>query len=199
MKILAFSDLHHDATRAAVLVQASVGADLVIGAGDFCNMRQDLPGAMELLRDVAAPMLVIPGNAESAAELSAAADIRTQVLHGTDALIGGVRFFGLGYAVPAPPFGDWSCNLSEDEAERLLNRCEGADVLIVHSPPLGLGDRISGGASVGSRAVLRAIERLQPDLVLCGHIHDSWGVTGTIGRSKVVNLGPTPNWFEIGA
>ena len=39
MKILAFSDLHLSASHAADIVAASAGADLVIGAGDFCNMR----------------------------------------------------------------------------------------------------------------------------------------------------------------
>ena len=49
MRILAFSDLHHSRRRAEALVTASAEADLVIGAGDFCNMRQDLAGAMNLL------------------------------------------------------------------------------------------------------------------------------------------------------
>ena len=42
MKILAFSDLHMARTRAADLVAASAEADLVIGAGDFCNHREGL-------------------------------------------------------------------------------------------------------------------------------------------------------------
>ncbi|MEM9126696.1 MAG: metallophosphoesterase, partial [Pseudomonadota bacterium] len=40
MRILAFSDLHMARNRAQDIVQASQGADLVIGAGDYCNMRQ---------------------------------------------------------------------------------------------------------------------------------------------------------------
>ena len=50
MKILAFSDLHLARARAAEIVAASAGADLVIGAGDFCNMRQGLPEAMAGVR-----------------------------------------------------------------------------------------------------------------------------------------------------
>ncbi|MEX0340758.1 MAG: serine/threonine protein phosphatase, partial [Arenibacterium sp.] len=65
------------------------------------------------------------------------------------------------------------------------------------SPPKGVADQTSMGQSVGSTALKAGIERIQPKLVVCGHIHDSWGKTGRIGRSDIVNLGPRPNWFEI--
>lgn len=197
MKILAFSDLHHARRRAETLVEASSEADLVIGAGDFCNMREGLPEAMNLLGGIKAPMVVVPGNAESADELHDAAHAGTTVLHGSGTEIDGLRFFGLGYGVPVTPFGAWSCDLTEEFAADLLARCEAADVMILHSPPKGIADRTSGGISVGSTAILEAIERVQPTLALCGHIHDSWGQNGHIGRTRVVNLGPTPNWFEV--
>ena len=198
MRILAFSDLHHARARAEALVAASAEADLVIGAGDFCNHRQGLAEAMNLLGGIAAPMVVVPGNAESAAELRDAAHQGTRVLHGEGMEFEGLRIFGLGYGVPETPFGDWSCDLGEAQAEALLAPCEAADILVLHSPPRGVADLTSGGQSVGSTAIRAAIERVQPQLALCGHIHDSWGVAGLIGATKVVNLGPTPNWFEAG-
>src|SRR6056297_101219 len=88
-------------------------------------------------------------------------------------------------------------DMSEADAESLLSRCKGVDILITHSPPKGVADVTSQGISVGSTAIRAAIETLQPHLALCGHIHDSWGQTGRIGETRVVNLGPTPNWFEI--
>ena len=197
MRILAFSDLHHARSRARDLVAASEGADLVIGAGDFCNMRQDLGGALDLLRDIAAPMIVVPGNAESAEELRAAALPGMRVLHGEAAEHAGLRLYGLGYAVPETPFGGWSCDLSEAEAGRMLAGCAAADILILHSPPKDLADRTSQGLSIGSTAIRDAIARIQPRLALCGHVHDSWGQRGRIGRTEVVNLGPRPNWFEL--
>lgn len=198
MKIMAFSDMHQSRKAARALTQAAVAADLVIGAGDFCNMRQDVDVALGLLSDIAAPMVVVPGNAESIDELNAAAPPRVTVLHGEAAEVGGLRLFGLGYAVPETPFGSWSCDLSEDAAEAMLAPCDHADILILHSPPKGIADRTSRGESVGSVAIRAAIERIQPALALCGHIHDSWGQEGLIGRTRVVNLGPVPNWFELG-
>ncbi|WP_135504503.1 metallophosphoesterase family protein [Roseovarius aestuariivivens] len=197
MKILAFSDLHMARALAADLVAASADADLVIGAGDFCNHRKGLAQAMEMLAEITAPMVVVPGNAESAYELRAAANPNMTVLHGEAATVAGVRIFGLGYGVPTTPFGDWSCDLTEEQAEALLAPCETARIMVLHSPPKGIADETSDGLSVGSTAIRDAIARVQPKLALCGHIHDSWGRSGRIGRTHVVNLGPTPNWFDI--
>ena len=186
MKILAFSDLHHSRRRAEALVEASRDADLVIGAGDFCNMREGLPEALNLLSGIIAPMVVVPGNAESAAELEEAAHTGTTVLHGSGLEVEGVHLFGLGYGVPTTPFGSWSCDLTEAHAGEMLSRCVVADMLILHSPPKGVADLIIGRASrSGSVAIYEAIERIQPDLAVCGHIHDSWGKTGQIGRTRV--------------
>ncbi|MAQ84432.1 MAG: serine/threonine protein phosphatase [Maritimibacter sp.] len=199
MKIMAFSDLHLSASRAAALVEASREADLVIGAGDFCTMRKGLPEAMALLDGILAPFVVVPGNAESADELRAAAPKDVTVLHGAGAVVDGLRVFGLGYGVPVTPFGGWSCDLSEAEAAAMLDACDEADLLVTHSPPKGVADVTSAGQSVGSVAIRDAIARLAPKLAVCGHIHDSWGTEGTIGATRVVNLGPVPNWFEVAA
>ena len=80
----------------------------------------------------------------------------------------------------------------------MLAGCAAADVLVLHSPPKGVADVTSAGQSVGSTAIRAAIARIAPRLAVCGHIHDSWGEEGTIGPTRVVNLGPEPNWFDIG-
>ena len=198
MRILAFSDLHLDRRKAEALVAAAAEAELVIGAGDYCNARRGLDEALAMLAGIAAPMALVPGNAESADELREAAPPGVHVLHGGGVEIAGLRLFGLGYGVPVTPFGSWSCDLPEKTAEEMLAACDAADIMVLHSPPKGVADRTSQGASVGSTAIRAAIERVQPELAVCGHIHDSWGQAGRIGRTRVVNLGPTPNWFDIG-
>ncbi|HEU0223069.1 MAG TPA: metallophosphoesterase [Paracoccaceae bacterium] len=196
MRILAFSDLHLKAPAAAALVSVAEKADLVIGAGDFCVMRQGLAKAMEMLAPILDRAVLVPGNAESVEELRAAAGPAT-VLHGAGIELHGLRLFGLGYGVPVTPFGDWSCDLTEEAAAGLLAPMEAADIFITHSPPKGIADRTSRGISVGSTAIRDAILRVQPPLCLCGHIHDAWGESGRIGVTSVHNLGPRPNWFEV--
>lgn len=199
MKILAFSDLHLARDRAADLVESSQTAELVIGAGDFCNHRKGLDRAMDMLAGITAPFVAVPGNAESIEELKQAAPPGMFPLHGEGIDLAGLKIFGLGYGVPPTPFGDWSCDLTELEAETYMSRCDDADILVLHSPPKGIADRTSAGASVGSTSLRDAIIRVQPKLAFCGHIHDSWGVEGTLGKTRIVNLGPRPNWFDISA
>lgn len=199
MKIMAFSDLHLSPSKARTLVEDSAEAELVIGAGDFCNHREGLDQAMSLLGGIAAPFVVVPGNAESAEELRQAAHPGTHVLHGDGTVIGGLSLFGLGYGVPPTPFGDWSCDLTETQANEMLADCKTADILVLHSPPKGVADLTSTGLSVGSTALRDAILRIQPQLAVCGHIHDSWGVEGRLDDTRIVNLGPRPNWFDITA
>ncbi|TCK99329.1 Icc-related predicted phosphoesterase [Shimia isoporae] len=197
MKVLAFSDLHRAAPAARRLVEMSRNADLVIAAGDFTNHRLDLEGAMALLDGLKGPVVMVPGNNESEDELRGAAPENAVVLHGETTEVAGLKLFGIGYAIPVTPFKDWSCDLTEAQGAELLSGCEDVDVLITHSPPKGVVDKTSQGVSLGSTAVLQAIERIQPPLVVCGHIHDCWGRSAMVGESHVANLGPAGTWFEV--
>lgn len=194
-RVVAFSDLHGSAPDLRMILQAAESADLVIGAGDFCNMRQGLGPVMAALAPIAPKAVYVPGNAENADELRAATD--ALVLHGQAAERAGLRLFGLGYAVPVTPFGNWSCDLSEAEAAEALADLAQADILITHAPPKGAVDQDSGGTSRGSTAVRDAILRCQPRLALCGHIHASWGARDRLGATEVANLGPGPALFDL--
>ncbi|MEM6622886.1 MAG: metallophosphoesterase [Pseudomonadota bacterium] len=195
-RILAFSDMHLSQGHAAMVVAHAGAADLVIGAGDFCNARQGLQDAMDLLAPVLPKAVLVPGNAESVEELRAAAGPAT-VLHGEGVECSDLQIFGLGYAVPVTPFGSWSCDLSEETAADMLAACAEADLMVLHSPPKGIADRSNSGASLGSTAIHDAIARIQPRLAVCGHIHYSWGQVGKIGQTHVQNLGPKPVWFTL--
>lgn len=197
MKILSFSDLHSDIAATTRLIKASAEADLVIVAGDFCNYHKDLVASVAPLAEIPCPILAVPGNHETVDELTAAATDNMTILHGQTRAVGNLSFFGIGYGVPTTPFGDWSCDLTEAEATEMLEDCHQVDILISHSPPKGIADTTSTGVSVGSTAVRAAAERLKPQLLLCGHIHEAWGQTGLIDHTRVHNLGPTANWFEV--
>lgn len=196
MKILAFSDVHCDLEACERLVYAAEDADLVIGAGDFAQRREGLAPTMQALESIAHKAIYVPGNNESDQELRAATSAK--VLHGNVCDIAGLRIGGIGCAIPELNIPTWrSFNLSEDAADHTLSEFKDINILISHSPPKGVADEISGLGSIGSMAVLNAVERLQPSYVLCGHIHDCWGSVGKIGNSVVMNLGPTINWIEV--
>jgi Icc-related predicted phosphoesterase len=192
MKLLLFSDLHANRQVSEAIVQRAADVDVVIGAGDFGNMRRDVRQCIEMLRAIQQPSVLVAGNAESADELREACRSwpSAVVLHGSGITLDGIDFYGVGGGIPTTPFGSWSWDFSEAQAETLLADCPAGAVLITHSPPKGAVDRDSSGRSRGSTAIQDAILRAQPRLVVCGHIHASAGKTETIGSTPIVNAGP---------
>lgn len=69
MKLLLFSDLHIDAAAATRIVKLAGEVDVVIGAGDFANLRHGLSTCIEILRQINKPSVLVPGNNESFGEL----------------------------------------------------------------------------------------------------------------------------------
>ena len=199
MKLLLFSDLHMDTRAAQRLVQMSRDVDLVIGAGDFGNMRKGVSTCIDILKIIDRPSILVPGNNESFDELRAACAVwpSATVLHGEAITIGDLPFFGIGGGIPVTPFGSWSFDLSEQEAARLLEKCDDNAVLISHSPPKGAVDISSSGQSLGSTAVRDAIHAKHPLLVVCGHIHASAGKQSRIGTTPVINAGPSGLIYDL--
>lgn len=199
MKLLLFSDLHCDASAAHDLAARASDADLIVGAGDFANQRRGLEVCLPMLLETGQPFLLVPGNNESLDELRAACAgySNAHVLHGQGITVGGVEFWGLGGGVPPTPFGQWSYDLSEDEARNLLSDCPRDAVLISHSPPQGALDVASSGQHLGSVAVREVVERTHPRLVVCGHVHNCAGQTARLGQALICNVGPEGMWHEL--
>jgi len=199
MRILCISDLHADTGACARVVERAAAADAVVLAGDLARQHRMLRETIDALRPIATPCVLVPGNNERPEDLRAACDgwSAARVLHGSGCAIDGVAFWGLGGGVPVTPFGPWSYDLSEDEAARMLEGVSAGGVLVSHSPPKGHGDRTSAGRRAGSTAVLAAVVRARPALVVCGHIHDSWGYDGVVGPTRVVNAGPNGVLVEV--
>ncbi len=192
MKLLLFSDLHCDLNTAQRLVEQSLQVDLVLCAGDVANIRRGLERTIAVLRAITTPTVLVPGNSETDEELQHACRDWPQahVLHGRGTTIDGVEIYGLGGGIPITPFGAWSYDFSEAEAEQLLAGCPDQGILVSHSPPEGLVDRDSVGRSLGSTAIRQAIEQRRLDLVVCGHMHASAGQETRLNGTTIINAGP---------
>ena len=105
----------------------------------------------------------------------------------------GVWLMGLGYSLPTPfhtpseeteeVFKEWldQAHASCGEYEHLI--------LMSHNPPLDTAtDIIASGTHVGSRSVRDFIERVQPDICITGHIHESRSMD-RMGDTVIVNPG----------
>ena len=192
MKILAFSDLHNDTGQAGRLVEMAASVDLVIGAGDFCNVHRGLDRLMAVLSEIEVSTVLVPGNAETDDELrQACADWpAARVLHGGGSEVNGQPVYGIGGGIPVTPFGSWSFDFTEEQAAGMLADCPDGAILVSHSPPHGTLDVSSRGSSIGSTAVRDTIARTSPKLVVCGHIHNCGGQQEPIGSTLVANAGP---------
>ena len=199
MKLLLFSDLHLNSVAANHIASLSIQADAVVGAGDFCTCRKGLDRAIDMLSSISCPIVLVPGNSESADELIQACGgwPNATVLHGNGCVLNEVPFFGIGGGIPVTPFGSWSYDFTEEEAAELLKDCPESGVLISHSPPFGVVDLDSSGRHLGSKSIRETINSRTLDLVVCGHIHASAGKTEFINRTPVVNAGTGGILFEI--
>lgn len=191
MRLLLSSDVHCDLDAAHELVALSRQADVTVCAGDLAVERQGLSEVVELLSSIAGPVVLVPGNGESDRELAAACSDwpDAHVLHGSGVQIDGLTFWGIGGAIRAAPLGGWHFELTEGAARELFVKCPPGSILVSHSPPFGHVD-VAGDRHLGSHAVLEAIQRTQPLLTVCGHIHGCWRQEAMLGSTRVVNAGP---------
>ncbi len=84
-----------------------------------------------------------------------------------------------------------------DNARKVLKRFNDLDILLCHSPPYGVLDKVSGkfgapkrwwGKHAGSKVILDYIKKKQPKYVFCGHMHETKGKK-KIGKTEVYNVG----------
>lgn len=84
----------------------------------------------------------------------------------------GVHFWGTPWQ---PIYNHWAFNLPEWELENRWDRIpDDTDILIVHGPPKGFGDRV-GRQQVGSPSLTAKIRKVNPRWVVCGHVHNARG------------------------
>ncbi|WP_028464657.1 metallophosphoesterase family protein [Nisaea denitrificans] len=199
MRILAFSDLHRSVSATRKVVEASSKADVFVAAGDFAIRGEGESDTIAFLKQCGKPVILVHGNHDRPAEVAAlCADwVDGHYLHGGAVTLDGVTFTGLGGEIPHRNDAGWNVSESEERAAALLEQAGPATVLVTHAPPFGSADLQKDGSHHGCSAIAEFIRTSQPELCLCGHIHHSWGETDQIGRTRVQNLGPTVNWFDI--
>ena len=116
--------------------------------------------------------------------------LRWTVLADSGTTVAGLRCWGSPWS---PWFHDWAFNApAGDVAETFLRERwsrvpEGTDVLIVHGPPHGYGDRTTDGRLTGPTSLVERIEVVKPRLSLHGHIHEGFG-QWRLGPTTIANV-----------
>lgn len=169
--------------------------DLLIVGGDITTggTPDDAVRAIERWRPLAPRLLALAGNMDSPAIDACLADLGVG-LDGRGLLFGDVGVFGVSAAPKSPLRTPYE--LDDAELDRRIEAgfadirdCR-VRIFCPHAPPRETAcDRLRTGEHVGSAVIRAFVERAQPDLVLCGHIHESRG-TDEIGSARIVNPGP---------
>ncbi|HID08668.1 TPA: hypothetical protein EYP13_00395 [Candidatus Micrarchaeota archaeon] len=147
MRALAFSDIHGKWELLRAVTEKD--ADIYICLGDLTNGEEGIEEAAKILEPISDRLVCVPGNNERPETMRKYFPL---VLHGDVWEHGGVRFGGIG-GCPITPFNtvhEWE----ESEAEALLARIGGVDVLLSNAPPAGTRIAMTGsGIDAGSRAL----------------------------------------------
>lgn len=183
------------------IVSANPSVDVIVVAGDLTTRgsTEEADRAITSLLACNKPLIAVAGNMDPP-HLENVLVQRGISLNGRGVLIGRVGFCGVS-AAPFSPL-DTPYEISEEEiAKRSLSGWRMIDSVerkgfVPHSPPFNTKlDVIRSGQHVGSTSVRRFIEEHQPDVVICGHIHEAQGVD-TIGRTTIINCGPAQQGFH---
>lgn len=201
MKILAVGDIHGDSGFARRMAEKAVeeAVDLVILCGDLTYAETKLDYILGPFVNRKLKVAFVPGNHESAATADFLAQKYGVVnLHGTYLKHMNIGFFGCGGGNTGPVH-----KLHENEIFYNLNRAHKGikdshkKVMVTHVHPSGSLMEGFSNFVEGSEGVRKAIDELQPDLVLCGHVHEARGIEEMIGKSKVINVATKEKIFEI--
>jgi uncharacterized protein len=198
MKLAYLVDVHDRFESVPRAMEAIGPVDVLVIGGDITTGgTPDVAAeAIEQWRPLAPRVLALAGNMDSPAIDARLADLGL-ALDASGTRIGDVGFFGVSAAPHSPLHTPYELDDEEIEAriERGLDSVRDCRVKVFcpHAPPSDTAcDRLPNGQHVGSAAIRAFIEREQPDVVLCGHIHESRG-TDTIGATQIANPGPVMN------
>jgi uncharacterized protein len=193
MKILAVTDIHGAYEKATKIIKHEQ-ADIVIIGGDLTNAGslKEVEAAINLFKPISKKIFAITGNMDLPLHEDFFRSIGIS-LNGEGIVVGDIGFFG----VSASPFSPLFTPNEISEESILIVLEKGYDkiktartkIMISHSPPYGSKvDILHSGIHVGSTAVREFIECQQPDVVICGHIHEARGQE-ILGKTKIVNCG----------
>jgi len=191
---IAIGDIHESIDTLASIPGLDKAEGVII-SGDLTNRGTRRAGerVLDAVAAINPRILAQPGNMDTdevqAVLRERGIDIHLKVRE----LAPGLGLMGVGLSTPTP-FG----TPGEVEEETLSDWLDATGaglvkfkkmIAIIHEPPRNTAvDRLSNGQHVGSPSVRRFLERVQPDVAVTGHIHESTG-SDRVGATLVINPG----------
>ena len=200
IRIFQVSDIHGnlEAAERIPMRAKELKADLIVVAGDITHFggKEQAKEILEKISEAGIPIFFVSGNCDSPELLEWNPErINAVNLHGKLREFSGYTFMGVGGG--SGKFGTLT-ELEESEFEKILESMRPAEgsklILVTHSPPYGTEADYTGVKHIGSSAIRRFVERVQPILVCAGHAHEGRSIT-KLKDTVIVNAGPAKNGF----
>ena len=187
MRIVFISDTHGKHAELGTL-----RGDVLVHCGDFCDGYMNNGHSLAEIDEWFAAqdfalILCVGGNHDFLAESLHESGQRVfrNAVYLVDAAydFAGITFYGAPWL---PALTGWAHFLPDGDRSRKWDLIpESTDILITHTPPLGLLDKPRSGRSIGCAYLRDAVERIGPKLHCFGHVHANPGCLAVSGTEFI--------------
>lgn len=192
MRAFAFADIHgnKNALKRIILRASQPDIDILISAGDLTLFGKELAQLLKALDKARKYCLHVHGNHEDAAAFESACFKTAYAIpiHSRCIKIQNTAFAGWGgggFAITEPSF------------ERFASRIPKKAIIVTHAPPRNTKVDKIDSSHYGNKSITNAIKKVKPQLVICGHLHETAGRTDKIASTLIINPGPAGAILDI--
>ncbi len=197
MRLLAFTDTHGDTSVFESMKRKIEGqdVDMALCCGDMTNFGRNQKEMVDAIASLRLPTLLIHGNHETPESLEKDCQRHEHLifLHSSAYRVDNhiiLGYGGDGFSLHDKSFKNVSKKFKKDIKK------DDKIIVMFHGPPNGVLD-VNFTSNTGNKDYRDFIDEVKPDLVLCGHIHESSGMRKILGKTKVVNPGPVGMILEV--
>ena len=200
-KILAISDVHGEENENLYTYLNNNDIDLVLILGDITDFGPlDFVGSfIEKIAECDVDVIAIPGNCDPKGICNAINEV-SFCLHNNIIAYGDAILFGYGGSNETPfntPGEIQDNKIYGDVYELLANydyvyndKVPKVKILVTHAPPFNTeADKMENGEHVGSQGILKSIHEFEPQINVCGHIHEAKSLSKIGKVTDVANPG----------
>jgi Icc-related predicted phosphoesterase len=199
MKILAVADIHGAYGHVEQILQR-VRADVCVIAGDISTKgsEKEIRNTFVDFQKHQKNIFAVCGNMDFPATENLLIE-KNIALNAHGCNVDYVGFFG----VSGAPLSSMHTPYEISEEEIYHRACVGYELIqqtrikifVSHAPPINTAvDKINVGIHAGSTGIRKFIEKYQPEICICGHIHEAIG-QDKVGNTLIVNCGPASKYY----
>ncbi|MBS7249257.1 MAG: metallophosphoesterase [Candidatus Freyarchaeota archaeon] len=180
MRFVVLADIHSnmEAAEKAKKYIEEKKPDAVLICGDITHSGRE-EEAKKIIGKLASskiPVFYVWGNMDRVKPDTQLQEVNATCLHGQKTEFGEVELLGL------------SGNAWGYDFLSTIEKSNKPLIIVSHEPPEGCLDLTWNGSHAGDPQIKNFIEKVQPDLMVCGHIHEARG-EANIGETVVCNVG----------